>query len=311
MNSNSKFNGKNYQKIIEKYNSKLKAYNQKIYVKFLDQYNITFSNNKSFDGSERKRWMIRLNTSSIIMENFDDIINDKININDIRSKICSDAAKLCWDKNRDQFIEQRKGRKPWNIGLPKEMQPFYGRTQTDEVKSRISSKNKGKNNGMYGKPVSKEQKQIQSVKIKDKILNGEFTPNTNNRNTYWDSKLDGISYRSSWECLYKHHNPNSLYEKLRIKYVYDNKERIYIVDFIDEINKLAIEIKPNNILKQDISKAKIDSLREWCRKNDYSILIVNEEWLIKNIKENSLNYDRFDIKTQTKIKKFYETNKKN
>ena len=189
---------------------------------------------------------------------------------------------------------------------------MYGKKiHSNETKLKISEKNSGKNNGMYGKKMNEEQRKKHSQLMRNKILDGSFTPNTNNRNTHWESSLDEIKYRSSWEALYKFFNPNSIYEKLRIKYSYNDEEKIYIVDFVDEINKLAIEIKPKNILKDEKSKIKIEFLREWCKENDYEIIIVDEDWLIKNINFNEVEYNRFDIKTQEKIKKFYETHKKN
>lgn len=301
----------NYNKLKEKYNLKLKTYNQVSYIKFLNSECITFSNEKEFYFKERKTWINRLNNCEIILQNFDNIINGFISIDEIKNQIRSYAGKTNWNKKRELLISKMKGRAAWNKGLFGKDNPCYGRTLSDESKKRIGQKNRGKNNGMYGKKISDENKKIQSQKIKDLILKGIFTPNSNNRNTHWKSKLDGINYRSSWECLYKFYNPNSIYEKLRIKYILDKEEKIYIVDFIDEKNKLAIEVKPNNILKQKISQIKINSLDNWCKNNNYTMIIVNEDWIIENIKEESIDYNRFDEKTQCKIKKFYEINSKN
>lgn len=301
----------NYKDLKEKYNFKLKTYNQTSYIKFLDSDSITFSNNKKFYGKERKKWIKRINDCKNILQNFDNIINDITRIEDLRRELCSQAGKKSWDKSREKIISKMKGRVPPNKGKFGKDNPLYGRTISDETKAKISERNRGQNNGMYGKKRSEEDKKIQSQKIKDLILKGLFTPNTNNRLTHWESKLDNVSYRSSWECLYKYHNPDSIHEKLRIKYTLNGEEKIFIVDFIDEKNKLAIEVKPNNILKQRKSQEKIKSLSNWCKNNDYTMIIVNEDWIIKNIKEDFIDYNRFDEKTQSKIKKFYEVNTKN
>ena len=234
-----------------------------------------------------------------------------MSIVDLRKTTSSRAGKLAWKLKRDQISSKMKGRVPWNKGVFGEPNSFYGKKHNDETKQKISEKNKGKNNGMYGRRMSGNEKILQSQRMKDKILSGDFTPNSNNRNTHWNSMLDGIKYRSSWEALYKFYNPNSIYEKLRIPYSYDGKERIYIVDFIDEFNKLVIEIKPKNILKTEISNAKINSLIKWSEENNYKTVIVDETWIVENIDDTTIEYTRFDTKTQNKIKKFYEINKKN
>ena len=309
--NNKKTSNHNYNKIKEKYNNILKEKQQSIYIEFLDSNIIKFSNNKTFSNKDRKTWMNRIRRDNMMVEKFDMLINDVINLHDLKKEICSMGGKHCWELKRDIISSKLKGRIPWNKGIPKELNPLYGKKISDETKLKISEKNSGKNNGMYGKRMNEEQKKKHSQLMRNKILDGTFTPNTNNRNTHWDSSLDEIKYRSSWEALYKFFNPNSIYEKLRIKYSYNDEEKIYIVDFVDEINKLAIEIKPKNILKTEKSKIKIKFLREWCKENGYEIIIVDENWLIKNINFNEVDYNRFDIKTQEKIKKFYETHKKN
>jgi hypothetical protein len=74
--------------------------------------------------------------------------------------------------------------------------------------------------------------------MKQKILSGEFTPNSNNRNTHWESTFNNNTYRSSWEALYQYFNQDAEYEKLRIEYNINNTAKIYIVDFVDHVNKI-------------------------------------------------------------------------
>ena len=44
----------------------------------------------------------------------------------------------------------------WNKGLPKEMQPWYGKTLTEEHKKKCSESSMGEKNGYYGKKHSPE-----------------------------------------------------------------------------------------------------------------------------------------------------------
>jgi len=310
MSSKTK-NYHDYNKIKEKYNLILKDNNQKIFISFLTENKIIFSNNISFSKTDRNTWLKRLRDSKICVENFDRLISGIITWEDLKKKNNSNAAKFAWILKGNDIKLKMKGRSPWNKGVYGERNSFHNKSHTNDTKRIISEKNKGENNGMYGRKMSDEDKKLQSQRMKTKILEGGFTPNTNNRNTHWEAVLDGIKYRSSWEALYKFYNSNSIYEKLRISYEYNNETKIYIVDFIDEVQKLAIEIKPKNILKTEISKAKIKSLNEWCINNNYHLLIVDEDWIVSNIDSDIIDYQRFDEKTQSKIKKLYEINKKN
>jgi hypothetical protein len=129
-----------------------------------------------------------------------------------------------------------------------------------------------------------EEKEKRSNALKQKILSGEFTPNITNTWTHRESKVDNIPFRSSFEALfYVYHNlykcKNILFEKLRIKYTFDNKEKIYIVDFIDYVNKQVFEIKPKSLSKNDKNIAKRKALLEWCKTNDYVYYEITEDQL--------------------------------
>jgi hypothetical protein len=41
----------------------------------------------------------------------------------------------------------------WNKGLPKEKQPFFGKSISHEVREKLSIRKQGENNPMYGKPA--------------------------------------------------------------------------------------------------------------------------------------------------------------
>ena len=145
--------------------------------------------------------------------------------------------------------------------------------------------------------------------MKEKILSGEFTPNTNNRNTHWDSMYNGTKYRSSWEALYQFFNPNAEYEQLRIEYEFKNSRHAYIVDFVDHKNSAVIEVKPKSLCQGDKFIAKMSALTQWAELNSYTVIIVDEYWFRQQ--DIKIQYDQFDENTARKIKKLYETNKKN
>ena len=170
---------------------------------------------------------------------------------------------------------------------------------------KISKKNSGKNNGMYGRKMSAERKKYFSDKIKSKILSGEFTPKSNNRNTYWTATFDGKKYRSSWEALYQSLNPSAEHETLRIEYIFNNNKHIYIVDFIDHTAKLVTEVKPRELCNNSKFLAKMAALSEWAKINKYDVLIADHAWFKQH---KILDYSKFDEETTRKIRKLYEIN---
>lgn len=138
-------------------------------------------------------------------------------------------------------------------------------------------------------PYSEEKKLKQSILIKDKILNGEFTPCITNSwaNSRSKIQIENINYkfRSTWEALFFIKNPSLKYEFLRIKYFNykDNKNHIYIVDFIDEINKITYEIKPSGNFLNKVNQYKMDALNNWAKINSYKVEIVSENYFINNL----------------------------
>jgi len=145
--------------------------------------------------------------------------------------------------------------------------------------------------------------------MKTKILSGEFTPNSNNRNTHWESEYDGKKYRSSWEALYQCMYPKAEYETLRIEYSINDCHKVYIVDFVDYATKLVAEVKPTELCKGEIFEAKMSALTAWAHQNDFNITIATQEWLLNQGSPSDLS--KFDEKTAIKIRKLYETSKKN
>jgi len=72
-----------------------------------------------------------------------------------------------WVQNdTEPYIPNEVAGLAWNKGLPKEMQPFYGKTLTEEHKKKCSESSKGEKNGFYGKKHSEETKAKWSAKRK-------------------------------------------------------------------------------------------------------------------------------------------------
>ena len=172
--------------------------------------------------------------------------------------------------------------------------------ETNETVKRVAESKLGDKNPMYGKRVSKETREKLSKKTSDRILSGRFTPNSNNRNTNWESSVDGVSYRSSWECAFAYKNKGLLYEKLRIKY-FDgdaNKIRTYITDFFDGEN-MVYEVCPKSKI-HDKRYKEIGTIEA-----GYTFKIICED----DIKEivsgfDDSDWEHFEPNTAKKLKGF-------
>jgi hypothetical protein len=261
------------------------------------------------------RWVSRINSdNNLWAENFDNYLKNKITDFQIKSMICAAAGRRTYEIHGPAMIAQlhtdaaRTKQKltmenvtviPWNKGLTKD---------TNETIRRVSEARIGENNPMYGKTCSDETRQKLSDKMKSKILSGDFTPKTNNRRTHWDSNFKGKQYRSSWEALFQYFYPNAEYEKLRLTYLVDEVEHIYIVDFIDYSEKIVAEVKPRELSNGLVFEQKIKALTEWANDNDFTIMLIDQQWLQQ---QPEPAYSEFDEAISKKIRKIYETRKKN
>lgn len=117
----------------------------------------------------------------------------------------------------------------------------------------------------------------------------------------------GVVYRSSWELLFHYRFPSYEYESLRIKYFWKDSDHVYIVDFVDHTLKSVVEVKPNNLLKDPKTIAKLTALEKWCKDNSYSLLIASEK-VIKELRDTT-DLSVFDKNVQRKLSKIYETSK--
>jgi hypothetical protein len=250
-----------------------------------------------------------MNGDKIWRENFDKLYS--INIEErlvaekeCRSKTSRQGGINCQKKHRNTIKENLNTGIPWNKGL-KGNYPYHN-NHSNETKEKISMANKGQNNGMFGKTMPQEEKDFRSRLMKEKIISGKFTPNSNNRNTHWDSYYKNKKYRSSWEALYQYFDEHAEYETLRISYFFENKEYVYIIDFVNHKTKIVAEVKPKELLNDKKTIEKIKSVKNWCKLNNYQFLIVDKDFLINLPAPKNLSL--FDNKTQEKIKKLYEIN---
>lgn len=234
---------------------------------------------------------------------FDDN-KSKAAISYIKSTLSSIGGKACQTANGELIRQNLNTGVPWNKGM-KGVYP-YSTPCSESAKEKISKANAGKNNGMYGYKWSAEHKARQSNHMKQKILEGKFTPNSNNRNTHWESTFNGKIYRSSWEAMYQSIDRDAEYETLRIFYDYEGKERVYIVDFVNHASKTVVEVKPKELMNNSKVQAKINALHMWCSANKYNLLCVDISWLLNY----QFDLTEFDCKTARKIQN-YETSKKN
>jgi len=173
------------------------------------------------------------------------------------------------DRSRE-YVQSIKG---------KTYEEIYGKTRGKEIRKKLSESHKGKS-------PTEEARNKQSITMKEKILNGEWSPNVANSFTHWKNELriEGkvFKFRSSWELevfqQLKDIYPISEieYETLRIPYKYNGVEHVYIVDFYVPFKRLAIEVKPRNSLLDEQEQEKMKICRKFCEQNNITFLIFDE-----------------------------------
>lgn len=305
----SKMNPRTKRK-LDKINNRLEIYEQKTRIIDMSCSSILLNTGAVFKDNEAGKFIKRVMNTKVVdwVKNTDKLLSGEIEPNAIKLISLVLGGKRCQELHGDRIKNNLNTGISWNSGTKGQNLNTLG-PLPQSVKDKISIKNSGSGNGMYGVKMSDIDKKIKSDKMKKKILLGEFTPNSNNRNTHWESTFDGKLYRSSWEALYQYFNQHAEYEKLRISYSVNNNEKIYIVDFIDHVNKLVVEVKPKELCVGSIFKAKISALNIWATNHQYSVLMITKQWLQEQ--KEKIDYSRFDEKTATKIKGLYETSKKN
>jgi hypothetical protein len=299
-----------YQEWIKRLNLRLTEANQQIRVLEVDKHGIQLSDGRFLTGNQAVRFKKRTmnKSTNLWVSNMDALLAGTVSEKQIRSRLASLGGVSCQCQHGARIRENLNTGIPWNAGTRGRYPHKFG-PMPDSVREKIAKKNSGPGNGMYGKRMSAEDRAYRSQLMQTKILNGEFTPRSNNRRTRWDSELDGIRYRSSWEALYKYINPSAEYEKLRLIYSVDNVQKIYIVDFVDHLNQIVTEVKPRELCSGAAFCAKIQALHEWAHSKNYRVLLVDREWLLHNRIE--IDYQRFNDIAAQKIKALYETDTQN
>lgn len=291
-----------YDEWIKKINDKLAQHNQLIRVIEFGKQHLKLSNGIMLTGNEFSRFKKRIfnEKTDIWVTNLDNLVAKTITEKEIRSALCKKGGIACQKKHGDKIKKNFTNRRPWNAGTKGQNIGSMG-PRPQHVKDAISLKNSGSGNGMYGTKMSEVDKAYRSQLVKKKILEGTFTPNSNNRNTHWDAWFNNKKYRSSWEALYQYINPDAEYETLRLSYIWQNQSCVYIVDFVDHTKKLVVEVKPKELCKGEKFYAKIKALKSWAKNNNYTVIVADREWFRQNIV--SIDYSYFDENTARKIKK--------
>jgi hypothetical protein len=304
------FMKKTKNQMMEELNYKLAGFFQLTKIVEYSGKFIKLSSGVTLEGNDKIKFCKRVLTSKtdLWVKNIDKLLSGEITESQIRSSLAAIGGRAVQMKHSNQIRLNLNTGISWNTGTKGQRVGTLG-PRPASVKKKIGEKNSGTGNGMYGTKMSDSDKQQRSQLMQNLILTGKFTPNSNNRNTHWDSNYDGKSYRSSWEALYQCINPTAEYETLRLEYNLENKTKIYIVDFIDHKNKQVVEVKPKELCVGQEFQEKIATLRNWATINEYTLLVVDKEWLLDHAV--IVDYTKFDIKTAKKIKALYAANKKN
>ena len=153
---------------------------------------------------------------------------------------------------------------------------------------------------IFNTPKAREQA---SVRMKDKILKGEWTPSVTNSyaksRVYVDLEDKKIPCRSTWEAVFQIANPTCKFEKTRISYTLDGENKVYIVDFTDDKEKKLYEIKPESEACGAKFDAKFEAATKWCVDNGYTYSIISNDWFISFFKSGGEEI----LKSQTEFKK--------
>jgi hypothetical protein len=166
---------------------------------------------------------------------------------------------------------------------------------SEDTKKKISVSNSITHSSQEYKVLNEKSRKIasekQSITMKRKIESGEFTPNSNNWKKSLTIKLNFLNqefrFRSRWEIAYYFvnsllYNRQLEYEKIRIPYEFDGKDKIYIVDFYSKELSELIEIKPKSRLSILLEQQKIIAAKNWAIKNNVNFKLITEDWFKEN-----------------------------
>jgi hypothetical protein len=195
------------------------------------------------------------------------------------------------NKLKQQMRVRMTGTKQKKETVEKRAASHTGKILSEKTKRKISDSNKKTHTSKeYIDKRSETHKNVgkkMSMIMKEKIANGLFTPNVINSWTHKNIELkigDVVTkYRSSWEAAFAIIHPLFQYEKIRIPYEIDGKQRTYIVDFADFENNILYEIKPNSTKTSIMCVIKESAARQWALQNGWQYKMINDDWFIANI----------------------------
>lgn len=206
------------------------------------------------------------------------------------------------NKLESYLTTYRKEHSAWNKGLKRKNGIHgwcYGKNKdNDERLMKLSLARMGDNNpsSYKNRPDRSLDIKKQSETMKQKILEGTYTPNTENRLCHKLFVYDNKKFRSSWEVIFYYFHKDFEYETKRIKYILNNEEHIYISDFYDPITNTIYEIKPDRMM-YNIQKEKYEVIKNECINQGYNFIHCGDDW------KNSIVLENTDINKDI-IKKF-------
>ena len=209
---------------------------------------------------------------------------------------------------REDYLKDENNLNKLREGIKK----FYQSEEGKKLAKLRSQRQKGENNTCHR--MSEETKlrsaKEHGEKIRKLILEGKFTPNPTNGWANSRCKLLHINgyekyYRSAWDAAFQILNLDYLYEDVRIQYKdQKNRDKIYLVDFVNHKDKKLIEVKPQTLIESQRCKLKAEAALKWCEKNDYEYIIISNEYFKENAKK--INYTLYDKKIFNGMKQFLD-----
>lgn len=99
------------------------------------------------------------------------------------------------------------------------------------------------------------------------------------------------SYEKLYAALLDANNTVVKFEKdkIRIPYIFENKRRIYVVDFLVTYKERVelVEVKPSTMLEKEENSTKFLAARNWCSENNATFVVITE----KEIESEKRAYD--------------------
>lgn len=220
----------------------------------------------------------------------------------IKREISTKGGQKAWELHGDKMTKNLNNgvRPPWNKGIKTGLEPWNkGLTKhnSDKIKTLFSDTRHGKDNPAFGTKISDENKLKSSLRVKEAIKNGTWTPHPHNSMTSKNIVFNGVKFRSSWEVCFYHLNPKTEYETIRIPYITPEKiNRIYIVDFIDREKRVLYEIKPKSKLGD--MNIKLPFVLSWCKDNGFGFEMITEDYFKSHKSKIDFSVFNDDIKNK-------------